>query len=82
MNKWFQAFHSRTSGVLVFQFVTNAVSILATHIQPDLLLLINLALSSLAIYFHLNPNQIYTPTGSTVTDVTPDTVMVSTPPQS
>lgn len=69
-SKWIQLLHSRTFGVLVLMFLTDAVSAFGAHIQPDLLILINLALTSLASYLHINPNEIRTPVGTSVTSVT------------
>ena len=64
-SKWVQLFRSRTFGVLVLMFATDTVSVLGAHIQPDLLVLINLALTSLASYLHINPSVQgqYTPVG-------------------
>lgn len=54
-SKWIQLLHSRTFGILALMFATDAVSAFGAHIQPDLLVLINLALTSLASYLHVNP---------------------------
>lgn len=78
-SKLIAALHSRTVGILTLQFLIDAVSILSAHIQPDLLLIINLALSSLASYLHLNPVSITTPPGSTVVQTSPTTTTVTTP---
>jgi len=72
-SKWTQVLHSRTVGVLVLMFITDTVSVFAAHIQPDLLVLINLILTSLATYLHVNPpvQGMYTPPGVPAPDVQP-----------
>ena len=89
MSKWIQVLHSRTVGVLVLMFATDTVSVLGAHIQPDLLVLINVALTSLATYLHVNPpvQGQYTPIGvtppanQTTPTVTPImTTTATTPP--
>jgi hypothetical protein len=76
-SKWLQFLHSRTVGVLAFMFLTDALSLYSVHIPPSLLLLINLALTSLANYFHINPTTPgqYSPAGvpPPVTPVVVDT---------
>ena len=75
MSKWIQVLHSRTVGVLVLMFATDAVSLLGAHIQPDLLVLINFALTSFATYLHVNPPVAgqYTPAGTTPPATPPNT---------
>lgn len=54
------ALKSRTVWALIFLIATNVVSALSGNISPDILVLINSILGSLAIYFKLNPSQAYT----------------------
>lgn len=65
MSKITQMFQSRTFWTLVVMFATDCVSIFGAHIPAPILALINLGLSTAATYFHINPNQQYTPTGVT-----------------
>jgi hypothetical protein len=80
-SKWIQVLHSRTVGVLFLLFATDTVSVLGAHIQPELLVLINLSLTSLATYLHVNPpvQGLYTPAG-TPAPATPPLVFPSTVP--
>lgn len=86
-SKLLQLLHSRTFGILVLMFATDTVSAFGAHIQPDLLVLINLALTSLASYLHVNPKipGEYSPSGvpppitPVVVDTTTEEIVPLTP---
>lgn len=54
-----KALNSRTVWTLVFMIVLDIVSVYGNLLSPDLLVLINTILATLAGYFKLNPSQKY-----------------------
>ena len=59
-------FQSKTVRTLLVMFLVNVVSVYGVQLDPTLLTIINLGLSSLATYWKINTDKVYTPT-----DITP-----------
>lgn len=76
-SKILQALHSKTVWTVIVMALFNLIPQL--NLDPGLKDLINGVLVLVAGYFHVNPNQVYAPAGSTVTQTSPTTVVVSTP---
>lgn len=61
MNKAKQLATSRTVWTIVAMFVIGGVNNVASFVPAADLVYVNLGLSALAMYFHINPSQDYTP---------------------
>ncbi len=77
-SKIIQALHSRTVWTVIVMMVFNLIPQL--NIDQSLKDMVNGVLVLVAGYFHVNPNQIYAPAGSTVTQTSSTTAIVSTNP--
>lgn len=60
MNKFTLVLHSRTFWTLIAMIINNILAVYGKLLNPDLTTLINLILTGLVAYFHVNPSQNYT----------------------
>jgi hypothetical protein len=76
--KFGQMLTSRTFWTVIVMLVFNLLPQLP--LDQAVKDLVNTILTVLVVYFKLNPTQINAPSGSTITQTTPTTVTVTTPP--
>lgn len=78
MNKIAQMFSSRAFWTVVGLLFVAELPVIQQVLSPLLYHAIELALGVLIVYFHLNPNQVYTPAGVTP-PATGETVTLTQP---
>ena len=72
-------FKSRTFYTLVVMCLFNILNVYGHLLPAGMSDLVNLMLTSVAAYFHVNPSSVYAPAGSTIVQTSPSVTTVTAP---